>query len=125
MVMNKIGLNLSVLNNLTAPNISLGGTAKEISDNIAKSANTQTNNYFGMGILVTLFFFLVWKLGRGTELLNEQFSSIRSIGIAGGVCCILGFQMLNLGYFTEIYHVVIFGGITLLTWIIVFIGNKR
>jgi hypothetical protein len=123
--MNKIGLNLSVLNNISAPNITIPTSASEIIADLPTNANSQTNNYFGMGILVTLFFFLVWKLGRGTELLNEQFSSIRSVGIAGGVCCMLGFQMLNLGYFTEIYHVVIFGGITLLSWIIVFLGNKR
>jgi hypothetical protein len=124
-MMNKIGLNLSVLNNISAPNITIPTSASEIIADLPVNANSQTNNYFGMGILVTLFFFLVWKLGRGTELLNEQFSSIRSVGIAGGVCCMLGFQMLNLGYFTEIYHVVIFGGITLLSWIIVFLGNKR
>mgnify|MGYP000890447425 CR=1 FL=1 len=74
--------------------------------------------------MVTLFFYLVWKLGRGTEAINEQFSSIRSVGISAGVVSMLGLMMLNLGFFTEYYHVVIFMGITLLSWLVIFIGSK-
>lgn len=124
MVMDKVGLNLSVLQNLTAPNVTIGKTGREIAENLASNANTMTYNYYGLGVLTTLFFFLVWKLGRGTELINEQFSTIRSVGIAGAVCAILGFQMLNLGFFSEMYHVVIFAGIALLSWIIVFFGSR-
>lgn len=124
MVMNKIGLNISVLQNLTAPNISTG-SGKEIASNLSTSANQQTFNYFGLGIMVTLFFYLVWKLGRGTDIINEQFSSIRSVGISAGVVSMLGLMMLNLGFFTEYYHVVVFMGITLLCWLVIFIGSKR
>jgi|SRR6056297_1693777 len=125
MVMDKIGLNVSVLNNLTRPNVSIGGTPKEIINNFSTNANILTFNYYGLGILVTLFFFLVWKLGRGAEMINEQFSTVRSVGIAGGVCAILGLQMLNLGFFSEFYHVVVFGGIALLSWIIVYLNSRR
>ncbi len=125
MVMNKIGLNISVLNNLTAPNISIGGSATEIIDQIVPTAHAQTFNYYGMGVMVTLFFFLVWKIGRGTELMNEQFTSIRSVGVSAGVVSMLGLAMINLGIFTEYYHIVVFAGITLLCWIIVFLGNKK
>jgi hypothetical protein len=125
MVMDKIGLNLSVLKNLSTPNVTIGKTGKEIANELTSNANSMTNNYFGLGILVTLFFFLVWKIGQGKEFINEQYSSIRSVGISGGVCAILGFQMLNLGFFSEVYHVVIFAGITLLSWIVIYFGSRQ
>jgi len=124
MVMNKIGLNLSVLNNLSAPNISIG-SGEEIANSLSSSANTQTSNYFGLGVMVTLFFYLVWKLGRGTDVINEQFASIRSVGVSAGVVSIIGLMFINLGFFSEYYHVVIFIGITLVSWLVIFIGSKR
>jgi len=124
MVMEKIGLNLSVLQNLTAPNVTIGKTGKEIAKSLSSNANIMTNNYYGLGVLVTLFFFLIWKIGKGRELINEQYSSLRSVGIASGVCAILGFQMLNLGFFSDYYHIVVFSGINLLCWILIYFGNK-
>jgi len=125
MVMNKIGLNLSILNNLTAPNISLGKTGDEIVDTLSTTTNQVTFNYFGLGVMVTLFFYLIWHLGRGNELLNGQYSSLRSVGISAGIVSMLGLMFLNLGFFTMYYHVVIFMGISVFSWLIIYIGNKK
>ena len=125
MGMQKIGLNLDVLRNISTPNISISGNPSTIVENIKNTVNQLTYNYYGLGVMVTLFFFLVWKIGRGIDAMNEQYSSLRSIGISAGVVAILGLQMLNLGYFSDYYHVVIFAGVTLLAWIIIFVSGNR
>ena len=124
MVMNKVGLNTSALNNLTAPNITIG-SGEVVANSLSTTANSQTLNYFGLGVMVTLFLYLVWLLGRGNELINSQYSVMRSVGISAGVVAMQGLMMLNLGFFTEYYHAVIFGGITLLSWLVIFVGSKR
>jgi len=125
MAMNKIGLDVSVLQNITPPNISISTSPSVIVENIKANANQITANYYGLGVMVTLFFFLVWKIGRGLDVVNEQYGSLRSIGISAGVVAIMGLQMLNLGYFTEYYHFIIFAGITILVWIIIFVSGNR
>jgi len=125
MVMDKVGLNISALNDISPPNISIGSSAEEIAGNMVTYANTITYNYYGLGVMVTLFFFLVWKLGKGTREINEQFGSIRSVGVSAGVVGMIGVQALSSGIFTEYFHAVIFLGITMVCWVVIFIGEKR
>lgn len=124
MVMSKVGLNLSVLQNISFPGVNVSNSSEQIVEDIVSNAGSSTYNYFGLGVMITLFFYLVLKIGRGTSIINEQFSSLRSVGISAGVVSLLGFQMLNLGFFNEFYHVVIFAGITILSWIIIYLGKR-
>ena len=123
--MNKVNLNLSALTEATPPNVSVPSTASEFVTELPAKANELTNNYFGLGIMVSLFFFLIWKLGQGKEFLNEQYSTIRSVGISAGVVSIIGLQAISLGYFTNYYHIVIFIGILLVCVIWVFLEDRN
>jgi hypothetical protein len=123
--MNKLNLNLSALTEITPPEVSVPSTASEFVTQLPQKANELTNNYFGLGIMVSLFFFLIWKLGEGRQLLNEKFTSIRSVGISAGVVSIIGLQAISLGYFSVYYHVVIFIGILLVCIIWVFLEDNK
>lgn len=128
MAFNKVNFNISALQNLSVPSYSdfnISSTPSEIVNQIPEKANYVTNNYLGLGIMITLFFYLVFKLGDAIELANQPFSTLRSVGISAGVVSILGLQMLSIGYFREYFHVVIFLGILLVSVIFVFLEDRR
>lgn len=132
MAFNKVGLNLSAFNNLTPPSFSdfnISSNPTEIANQIPQKANQVTSfggiSYLGLGIMVTLFFYLVFKLGDFLELKGQPFSTVRATGIAGGITAIIGIQMLSIGYFTEYYHAVIFIGILLVSTLWVWYEDKR
>ena len=125
MAMQKVGLNLSVLQNLSVPSIDISNTTEEIAAQIPQKANEITGGYLGLGIMTSLFFFLVWKLGEGLDTINDQFSTIRSVGISAGICSLMGLQMLNFGFFNNYFHVVIYMGILFVCWIVVYLSSRR
>ena len=118
MAFTKIGLNITALQNAEPPSyadLNISNTSSGIVNQIPERANALTNGYFGLGIMITLFFYLVWKLGDILEMKSENFSSIRTVGISAGVVALLGNLMILIGYFTNFYHVVIFMGLTLVS----------
>lgn len=125
MVMNKVGLNLTKLKEIKAPEIAIETNPLQILISVRNRANEYTGGYFGLGIMTTLFIFLIYKLGRGNEVINEQYSEVRTWGISAGVVSIFGAMMISLGFFSEFFHVVIFAGICLLAWIFIAVQSRR
>jgi len=124
----KIGLNLSVLENLQPPNISAFNVSldpTEIANQIPQRANEVTNNFFGLGVMTTLFFYLIYKLGDRLEFEGQDYGTLRTVGISAGIVSIIGFQMLLIGYFTNFYHLVIFIGIFMISTIWVAIEDRK
>ena len=120
----KVGLNTTPLTEINPPSVNISNTTSGFMNQLPQKANELTGGYFGLGIMITLFFFLIYKLGKGQEFSNEQFSTARSVGISGGVVSIMGINFLALGYFTNYYHVVIFIGIMLLSTMLVYYEKK-
>ena len=120
----KVGLNTTPLTEINPPSVNISNTTSGFMNQLPQKANELTGGYFGLGIMITLFFFLIYKLGKGQEFSNEQFSTARSVGISGGVVSIMGMNFLALGYFTNYYHVVIFIGIMLLSTMLVYYEKK-
>ena len=132
MAFQKAGLNLSKLQNLTPPSYSdfnLSTTGVGLINDIPDKANQVVSiggvSYLGISVMVTLFFYLVFKLGDFLELNGQPYSHIRTVGIAAGVVGAIGTQMVMIGYFTEFFHVVIFLGILLVTTLWTFYEDKR
>ena len=125
MAINKTGLNISALTDATPPEFNISNSSTQLLQDIPQTANDLTNGYFGLGILIILFFYLVWKYGKGLQELNEQYSTVRTVGMAAGVCAILGLNFLALGFFTNYFHVVIFMGLTLVSTLLVYMEDKR
>jgi hypothetical protein len=105
MSMQKIGLNLSKLNNLSVPSFNISNSSTEIIAQIPEKANELTSNYLGLGIMTI--------------------STVRSVGVAGGIVALMGLQMLNFGYFTEYFHVVIYMGILFVCTLFLFLADRR
>lgn len=113
MPVTKVGLNLTALENITVPDFGLNRTASEILEDIPRKANEVTGGFYGLIVLVVLFIFLWWKLQQ-VEVIGGDFGydQFRAVGIASGVCSILGIYCLNVGLFVNFYHIVIFIVIT-------------
>lgn len=105
----KIGLNLTNLQNVTAPSFDFKNTTEQFLNDIPNKANSITEGFYGLIVLSALFGWLIWKLSE-MEISGGAFgySYTRSIGIASGICSVIGLFCLNMGYFSNFYHVVIF-----------------
>ena len=128
MAFQKVGINLSALENITPPSYSdfnISSNPIEIANQIPEKANIVTRDFMGLGIMVALFFYLVFKLGDALELQGQPFSTLRSVGISAGIVSIFGFQMVMIGYFTQFFHVVIFIGIFLVSLLWVYLEDRR
>jgi len=128
MVFEKIGINLTKLQNLTPPNMTdfnISTNPLEIINQIPAKANEVTHNYFGFGIMFSLFIYLVWKLGDRLEFEGEQFSTLRTVGISAGIVSLIGFQMMVIGYFREFSHLVLFVGIFLTAFVWLIMEDRR
>jgi len=125
MPIEKVGLNLDALKDIDVPTYNASKTAEEWSREFITQANVMTNDFFGLGTMLVLFFYMIWKLGTGLTEANEQFSTVRAIGISAGVTSMIGLTMLNVGIFTQYFHVVIFMGITFLMSIMLIIQERQ
>ena len=109
MPLTKLGLNISNIQNVTAPTFDIKNTTEEIINDIPTKANETTNGLLGFTVLIGLFFWLLWKFKQ--DLMSGGdfgLSTTRSIGLASTVCSIFGLYALNMGYFVNVYHVAIF-----------------
>ena len=132
MAFEKVGFNITAIEDFTVPtyaDFNISNSSTELINSIPEKAQAATTvngfSYLGVGIMLTLFFYLIWKLGDALELREQPYSTIRSVGISAGVVGILGTQMLALGFFVEFYPVAMFLSIMLVATLWVFIEDKR
>lgn len=124
MVVEKIGIEFSNLNNISPLNVSIPNTVDGFINNIPEVSNELTGGYLGLIVLVALFIYLLINFSDKTEYGFFRYSPIRAIGIASGVCGVMGVMMVNIGYFTEYFHVVIFMVISMVCTIWVYIEER-
>lgn len=109
MPLQKIGVNLTGLDNIDTPTFDIANNSVDLLNSIPVKANEITGGWWGLTSLVGLFVFLLWKFnqefGQGGDF---GYDTARSIGVASCVCSIIGLVALNIGFFTNFYHVVIF-----------------
>lgn len=109
MPLTKVGLNLSAIGDVPPPEFNFSNSSTSFINDIPAKANDLTGGFYGLIVLVTLFFYLLWKLSQDQALGGDHgFDYIRGIGISGAICGIIGLYALNFGYFVNYYHVVIF-----------------
>jgi len=113
MTLNKIGLNISALQNINLPELDIPNSTDEFINEIPTKANEITNGFVGVIILAGLFWYLYAVLSKA-EFYGGDFglSKLRATAASSAICSIFGLICLNLGYFSNYYHVVIFLVIT-------------
>lgn len=106
MAVTEYAINWSYLNNISIPDYNITNlTAQELMNKVPETANSITNNYYGLIVLTIMLIFLYWVLTDKTQYGYFRFSEIRGLGISLGIVSIFGIVMLNTGLITNIIHV--------------------
>jgi len=115
----KVGINMSNLGTPDPISIDLPNSSTEFIQEIPRRANELTGGFLGIGVLITLFVIMIKLLTDEFE--GFRYSLIRGISISSIVCSIFGIFCLNVGYFTELYPVVLFMTIALIStlWVVI------
>jgi hypothetical protein len=122
--MDKIGFNITGLDNLTAPTFDAPTSSADFLGKATIRINELTGGYFGLIVLSTLFIYLWWILADRTEYGDFRYSLTRSLGIASMICGIMGYFMVSFGYFSEFSHVGVFLGLGMITTVWVYLEEK-
>lgn len=107
----KIGLNLTALDNVTPPTFSITNQtdATTLLEQVPQTANEMTGGFYGLIILGSLFGYLMWKLSQDQAFGGDYgYDYVRGIGIAASICGVIGLFCLNMGFFVNFYHVLVF-----------------
>ena len=101
-------VNFTAIQNLTALHIntSIVSDANTIIPNLINNANTQTDNWFGLLIMLVLFFYLIWKLTDDAGRFRLDF--VKGLVFSSGITLIVGAVMLVTNITTTYNHVVWF-----------------
>ena len=75
--------------------------------NLISNANTQTDNWWGLLIMLVLFFYLLWKLSEDEGRFKLDF--VKSLVYSSGITMIIGAVMIVTNITTTYNHVVWFG----------------
>lgn len=109
MPLEKVGLNLDGLDNITAPTFDFKNTTQELINDLPIKANEVSGGWWGLIAMSGLFSFLLWKFNQEQADAGDYgFNTTRSIGLASAIVSIIGLFAVNIGYFSNFYHVVIF-----------------
>lgn len=101
-------VNFSALNNLTPINIStdLINQANETIPNIIENANTTSDGYLGLLVLLTIFVFMTYILFKDDGFFRLDF--VRSLVFSSGIALFIGVIMIVSRLITNYQHVVWF-----------------
>jgi len=119
----KVGLNLSGLGNVSPVEFDINTTVEGFLEEMPRRANNLTGGYFGLAILIFNTIYLYKILADKSQYGLFRYSRLRAAGICTGISGIIGLIMLNIGYFVNLYHVVIF--ITVFLIISIWVGKSE
>lgn len=102
-------VNLAALQNITplVLNTSIVENADSIIPNLIANTNTQTDNWWGLLVMLTLFFYLMWKLSDDAGRFRLDF--VKALVYSSGITMIIGATMVVTNITTTYNHVVWFG----------------
>jgi len=111
-------MNLTALNNITPfeVNNTLINQTSDMGANLVTNANTSTGGYFGLGVMVIIFIFLMIILMADQEIFRLSFSS--ALLFSSAVVLLLGIVLLVGDLISNFQHVMWFAIIFLLALLI-------
>jgi len=96
--MEKIGINLDGIKNLSAPTFDLPTSGVDIINQIPITANEIGGAFLAYAILFGLFVINYWLLSDKSPLSEFRFSDIRAINISFTISSIVGLSLISIGY---------------------------
>lgn len=108
MSINKIGLDLNALTNISAPVIDIPQSAGAILNDFPANATTITGGFFPYLVLFTLFIITYWYLSDKNPLADFKYSDIRAMTLAFGITASVGITQITIGFIQSWMAVVFF-----------------
>ncbi len=115
-----MAINLTALNNITPfeVNTSLINESSTLAPNLISNANTLTNGYFGLGIMMVLFIFLMIILMQDNEVFKLRFS--QALNVASGLTLLLGIVMFISNLISSYQHLMWFAIIFMISLLLTY-----
>lgn len=125
-MIDKVGLNLTALSDIQAPDISINQTATAILNEFPANANAITGGYFPYLILGAIFIITYWYLSDKTPLGDFKYSDLRALTLSFGITASVGITQITIG-FIESWMAVVFFLLSFLlsNVILIMIENKE
>lgn len=125
-MIDKVGLNLTALGDITAPNISINQTATTILQELPTNATALTGGFFPYLVLSAIFIITYWYLSDKTPLGDFKYSDLRALTLSFGITASVGITQITIGFIESWMAVVFFLLAFLLSNVIlIMIENKE
>jgi len=113
-------MNISNLNNITPleVNNTLINTTSEIVPNLISNANTTTDGYFGLGLMITMFIFLLIVLMAEQDVFRFRFTE--ALVASSGITLIFGIILLITNVISNYQHLMWFAIIFMIALVMKF-----
>lgn len=98
-------------------------TSNELIPNLISGANTNSEGYLGLGIMLSIFIVLVFTLYRDDS--ETRVDILRSIMMASGFVSILGIIMFASNIITSFVHIMWFIVIFIISFIFVMLQRQK
>lgn len=120
-----IGINFDVFNNVSFDAFSSITNQSKIQfiESIPETANTLTDGYIGIVMLIIMGIWLVWMLTDISQFGLFRYSTIRGLGIALGIMAVFGINLVQIGFMTSFIHLTILTNLYLLILIYIIVSN--
>lgn len=109
-----IAMNLTALNNITAPVINISTDASQVFGQLIDVANTSTNNLLGMFVMLSVFIIVYLTLSDKSPLGDFGYGDARALCIGFGIALLIGLtelasgitnNYLSIGTFTMLFMI--------------------
>ena len=105
MAISKIGVNLSKINEVAAPNITIETDPSLLISDIVDNVNEKTNNLWGFGSLIVMFIILYTIITNQSQESLFKYTKLRGLVISLGIVCIFAITMSEIGIMYSLYPV--------------------
>lgn len=99
MAIEKVGLNISGISNIPAPDLDVNYTAIEFLNMLPQNADTITGGYFAYFVLIVMFIVTYWYLSDKSEFGVFRFSDLRALTLSLLITGSMGVMMVMSGFF--------------------------
>ena len=120
MAITKFGLNISGLDNISAPNITIPTTGKELIAEIPRKAQELVGIAFLTHIILGGFAVLMyWILSDKSPFGEFKYSDIRAMFLASSITSVMGVVMLDIGFLNNYKSLAFYVIVTFIMYVMV------
>lgn len=123
MAITNITMNLSALNNLSSPNISI--PTSNIFDSVFSSANSNTGGYLIFASLFIIMGVVFYILSNKDSSGDFAYSDVRALNLGFGICTLIGLKLVEIGWSNNFFAVGMFGTLWVTSFFIILIYENR